>query len=581
MIISVWKPKTKVIDKKPTIVLYEICTIEDIYKPGSSNFRVVYKCDCENCKTPDKIYSINRQHLSHKRSKTVNEDVQICRPCQTRGENNPRWGDNRTWDELHGLEKSNMLKSQRSLSFSGENNPSCNVEYVLRKKKNNIEKYGVENVFAAEYVKEKIKKTNLEKYGVDHILKSDVFKEKIKKTNLEKYGTEYPIQSKGIMDKVKLTCMDRYGVSHIMYSDEIKERLRNNNLEKWGVDNPMKNEEFRLKFNITNNPNYIKYLSDGVSLFICDISGDHNFEISCSNFIHRNNHKIPLCTICNPIGNSRSIKENELYDYITGIYNGEIIQSYRDGLEIDIYLPELKLGFEFNGIYWHSEEKRGKNYHYDKTNYFNDKGIRVIHIWEDDWMYKNDVVKSQIINWLGLTSNKIYARKCDVRVMNDPKIVRKFLNDNHIQGYVISVLKLGLYHNDYLVGMMIFDHSEGRKKMGDDEWNLARFCNKLGTNVIGGASKLMKYFVEHYKPSRIISYADRDWSFGDLYYKLGLDLVSKSKPDYKYIVDGLRVHKSRYKKNNLNTKLTEKQEMVKRNIDRVYDCGKLKFEIMY
>jgi hypothetical protein len=239
------------------------------------------------------------------------------------------------------------------------------------------------------------------------------------------------------------------------------------------------------------------------------------------------------------------------------------------------------LGFEFNGIYWHSEEMRGKNYHYDKTNYFNDKGIRVIHIWEDDWMYKNDIVKSQIMNWLGLTSNKIYARKCDVRVINDPKIVRKFLNDNHIQGYVISVFKLGLYHNDYLVGMMIFDHNEGRKKMCDDEWNLARFCNKLGTNVIGGASKLMKYFIEHYRPSRIISYADRDWSSGALYYKLGFNLVSTSKPDYKYVVGSLRVHKSRYKKNNLNTKLTEKQEMCKRNISRIYDCGKMKFEIRY
>jgi hypothetical protein len=535
MIISVWRPKTKVVDKKQKIVLYEMCEIEDIYSSGSSNFRVVYKCDSENCKTPDKIYSINRQHLSHKRSKTVNEDIQICRSCQTCGKNNPRWGDNRTWDELYGLEKSNMLKSQRRVSFSGENNPSCNDEYVLKRKNNNLEKYGVENVFSSKDIKEKIKKTNLEKYGVDHILKSDVFKEKIKKTNLEKYGTEYPIQS----------------------------------------------DIIRTKFQIANNPNYIKYLSDGVSLFRCDITGEHDFEIKTENYMGRYRYKTPLCTICNPIGDSQSIKENELYDYIAGIYKGEIIQSYRDGLEIDIYLPEFKLGFEFNGIYWHSEEMRGKNYHYDKTNYFNDKGIRVIHIWEDDWVYKNDIVKSQIMNWLGLTSNKIYARKCDVRVINDPKIVRKFLNDNHIQGYVISVFKLGLYHNDYLVGMMIFDHNEGRKKMCDDEWNLARFCNKLGTNVIGGASKLMKYFIVHYRPSRIISYADRDWSSGALYYKLGFNLVSTSKPDYKYVVGSLRVHKSRYKKNNLNTKLTEKQEMWKRNISRIYDCGKMKFEIRY
>jgi len=381
------------------------------------------------------------------------------------------------------------------------------------------------------------------------------------------------------MDKVRSTCMDRYGVSHIMYSDEIKERLRNNNLEKWGVDNPMKNEEFRSGFNIANSPNYIKYLSDGISLFRCDISGDHDFEISSSNFIGRNNNNTPLCTVCNPIGDSSSIKENELYDYIAGIYDGEIVQSYRDGLEIDIYLPELNLGFEFNGLYWHSEEKRGKSYHIDKTEYFKERGVRIVHIWEDDYDNKIEIVRSQINNWLGVSDNKIYARKCHVEVIGDSKIAREFLDSNHIQGYVNSSLKLGLFYNGVLVSIMVFDHFEGRRQMRGDEWNLSRFCNRTNTNIVGGASKLLKYFITNYSPSRIISYADRDWSTGDLYYTLGFELVSTSKPDYKYIVDNSRVHKSRYRKGRLKTELTESMEMKNRKIDRIFDCGKMKFEI--
>ena len=116
--------------------------------------------------------------------------------------------------------------------------------------------------------------------------------------------------------------------------------------------------------------------------------------------------------------------------------------------------------------------------------------------------------------------------------------------------------------------------------MEEGGWNLSRFCNKTGLNVVGGASKLLKHFIKEYNPSRIVSYADKDWSIGDLYYKLGFENVSESKPDYKYIVDGKRVHKSRYKKSKLKTTLTESKQMKINNILKVYDCGKIKFEMV-
>ena len=126
---------------------------------------------------------------------------------------------------------------------------------------------------------------------------------------------------------------------------------------------------------------------------------------------------------------------------------------------------------------------------------------------------------------------------------------------------------------------MTFNSSEGRKKMELGGYNLNRFCNKCGVNVIGGASKLLSYFIKNYEVKRIVSYADKDWSVGNLYEILGFRHVGGNGPDYKYIVDGCRVHKSRYKKSKLNTTLTESQEMIKRGIYKIYDCGKLKFEI--
>ena len=184
-----------------------------------------------------------------------------------------------------------------------------------------------------------------------------------------------------------------------------------------------------------------------------------------------------------------------------------------------------------------------------------------------------------IRNKLGLSST-IFARKCIIKEV-DTKIARKFLDDNHIQGMVNSSIKIGLYYNEELVSIMTFDSFEGRKKMEEGGYNLNRFCNKLGYNIIGGASKLLAYFIKNYNPTRIVSYADKDWSIGNLYYTLGFNNILESKPDYKYIVDNKRVHKSRYKKSNLkiqDTDITEAQATRRLGISRIYDCGKIKFE---
>jgi len=188
-------------------------------------------------------------------------------------------------------------------------------------------------------------------------------------------------------------------------------------------------------------------------------------------------------------------------------------------------------------------------------------------------------MKSQINNWLKLTSSKIWARKCVVKIINDIKETRSFLNKNHIQGYVNNSLSIGLYYNNKLISLMTFDHNEGRKKMDINEWNLSRFCNELNTIVIGGASKLLKFFIENYNPIKIISYADKDWSTGDLYRKIGFVEIGNSKPDYKYVVNERRVHKSRYRNSNLlNIKENEYAKI--NNMLKIWDCGKLKFQLI-
>jgi hypothetical protein len=234
------------------------------------------------------------------------------------------------------------------------------------------------------------------------------------------------------------------------------------------------------------------------------------FEIGYFLFYKRRETKTKICTICNKIDKHQSGLEINLQKFIKSVYEGTILNNYRiEGKELDIYLPELKLTFEFNGVYWHSNLYKENNFHLNKTKFFQILDISLIHIWEDDWAHKRDIIKSIISNKIGLTTNRIGARKCQIREV-DNNLVRDFLNENHIQGFVGSKVKLGLFYEDELVSLMTFGNlrrSLGQKNKGD-HWELLRFCNKLNTQVIGGASKLFRYFLNNFVVGQIISFCD-------------------------------------------------------------------------
>jgi hypothetical protein len=475
-----------------------------------------------------------------------------------------------------------------------------------------LDKYGVENSSSSEEVKiklkeskskldksiinEKIKKTCLSKYGVDNPSKVLFVKEKRKKTNIKNWGVENVFQSSLIKEKLKMTNIEKYGFDHPLKSNIIKKKIKDTNIKKYGIDNYTKTDLYKTKMyndykngvirtSLNDDLNYVNFLGNGFYEMKCDTE-KHNYFIHRHLYHARKKINSKICLVCNPINSLQSVKELQLFEFIKSVYSGKIIQSYRDGLEIDIYLPELNLGFEFNGLYWHSELFKDKYYHLDKTNYFKEKGIRIIHIWEDDWEYKTDIIKSQIKNWLFSTLNRIFARKCQIKEINNTKLVKDFLERNHIQGNISSTLKIGLFYKDELVSLMTFDHFEGRKLMSNNEWNLSRFCNKINTNVIGSASKLLSYFIKVYNPERIISYADKEWSIGNIYYKLNFNVKSESKPNYKYIIDNKRINKQRFKKSRLikmgfDESLSEK-EIMENNFTafKIFDCGQIKFEML-
>ena len=274
--------------------------------------------------------------------------------------------------------------------------------------------------------------------------------------------------------------------------------------------------------------------------------------------------------------------------FIKNNYKGEILfnnKSIINPYEIDIYIPELKLAFEFNGLYWHNEEHRENNYHLNKTELCEKQGIQLIQIFEDDWLYKQNIIKSIVLNKLNKTINKIFARKTEIKEVYDNKLISEFLDKNHIQGFVGSKVKLGLFYEDELVSLMTFGNRRvamGKKATNDGEYELLRFCNKLRTNIIGGASKLFKYFIKNYNPEEITTYADRSISQGQLYKTLGFTFNGKTEPNYYYIIDGIRHHRFNFRKDKLvkegfDSNKTEHEIMLDRNIYRIYDSGNLKY----
>ena len=186
---------------------------------------------------------------------------------------------------------------------------------------------------------------------------------------------------------------------------------------------------------------------------------------------------------------------------------------------------------------------------------------------------------------MGLIQRSIYARDCVVKEV-DYSLKTKFLNKYHIQGTSNSKINLGLYYKNRLVSVMTFN--QGRVIMNSHKqqgtWELARFCGVSHFKVNGGASKLFAHFINNYTFTKIITYADRRWSNGNLYSKLGFKMSHTSKPNYFYTKDyKTREYRFKYTKHSLVKQYPELAHLSESNImktlkyDRIYDCGALVF----
>lgn len=453
-------------------------------------------------------------------------------------------------------EEKQELKDRVAATVAKRYGSLANPAITEKKKQTSLKHYGVEHPMQNPEIRKRTEATNLKKYGYAHTFSCPEIRAKGDATQLRRYGC-LAHDSQEIKERRKATCIAKYGVPFVLQSEEVKDKIAQTNLARYGVDNPSKNEEIIEKRRQTNIDKY------GVpAAFMLPEAMEKSREsmIRLKNSSHISKINIAV---------SELLTE-------AGIHNE--FEFLLDKHWFDLIIPDQKILIEIDPTYSHSKQpnffyKDGldRYYHINKTKLAERNGYRCIHIF--DWDDLSKIVK------MLLPKTKVYARNCKV-VYIESDVTAEFLSDNHLQGTCEGqVVCLGLLSDkDELLEVMTFGKSRYSKKY---QWELLRLCSVSEIQIVGGASKLFKTFVNDFHPESIISYCNRAKFTGDVYRKLGFKHIRTNAPGEvwskkdQYITDSLlrqrgfdQLFGTNYGKGTSNEEL-----ILEAGWKSVYDCG--------
>lgn len=482
-----------------------------------------------------------------------------------------------------------------------------------------------------ERILDQAKKTWQRNLGVNHPQKSSEVKLKMEETNLLRYGNKYQIRSEETQAKIRKTFNTKFG-GHPFANVEIKlqleelrrertpeqlkltsERRAESNLRIYGTPTPAENLEVRNtmkrstfeKFGVTNvmkdetiRAKHLRKCQESFGFFDRIMALITSRDFWQVEYFEKEK---TLEQIARELGISpasagnyfnllgfkprdyyvTSFQEKELGKFLN--LHTEIVPQLGigDKSSVDVYLPEYKIAIEHNGIYWHSEEYREEYYHINKTKKCENLGIRLIHVWEDDWEFHQSIVKKKLLHILGLADEKIYARRCKTEIPTEEE-KKDFYNLNHIQGDGIGSVSYSLVQKNTTntVAMMTF------MEIGDGVWDLNRYASSI--RVPGGFSKLLAEFTKKNKWNQIITYSDLSWSKGNLYEKNGFHLDWVNPPTFHGIERNHRVNRWHYTIEKLKKRfpnlwkegISKFDLMDKAKILRIWDCGTKRYSLL-
>lgn len=338
------------------------------------------------------------------------------------------------------------------------------------RKKNLLQKYGVENISQIGNVKTKKIETAQKRYGVDNISQVENVKNKKSQTFQDHYGVDCYFQTEEFKEHTKKYNQERYGVEYYSQSSECKEKVSATNFERYGVEWTCQRKEAKIYSSNNSKPNL-------------------NFEQKLQENKIQYEREFPI--------------DGKSYDFKVG---NILIEINPTATHNTIWTP-----FGEDHKAWIT-----KDYHLTKTELAAKNGYRCIHVW--DWDNVDGILE------LLKERQIIYARKCVVKEISMQDSV-DFISQHHIQGYAKDKIRLGLFLEDELVSVMTFAKPRYNTNY---EYELIRYCSDC--DVIGGAQKMFSYFIKKYSPQSIISYCDRSKFSGTTYKNLGFSTLRVSSP---------------------------------------------------
>ena len=510
---------------------------------------------------------------------------------------------------LHQIEQPLSQKELTTINYQNKK-VEAKQKILEKRKQTNLKLYGAENTFQSH--KEKIIKVMQDKYGVNKPLQSPEILNKKRNTMKKRYGVEHAMHNSEIYQAVQtyfivtyggnpaklqttkhkriLTSIQKYGVEHAMMKPEIAEFARQRFLEEY--DTPEKLQSVLDKAKKTCKKKYgVSYSSQK------HLSHDTLAKLNDKDWLveQHHTHKKTMLQIGRELGcwdatvaryltnNNVEIKyyfesaqQRELSDWLVtlGIEVKTNVRNLIDG-ELDIYLPQHNLAIEYCGVFWHCDvhSRITPHYHLDKLTKCREKGIRLITLYEDEWLYKQQIVKQKIESIVGKDTRSVTpARKCTMVPVSTLQ-KRAFFDENHVQGNGPSSVDIGLFYQQELVACMSF--IELQQKV----FILNRYATK--THTPGGFTRLLKYFQNNHQWEQIISFADLRWSDGDVYDKAQFTLSKVLSPDYRYVLGNKTFHKFAFRRKQLprilgesfDSQLTEVQNMNNAGYYRIWNCG--------
>ena len=428
---------------------------------------------------------------------------------------------------------------------------TCSKECSSKLRKQSWKKRDVEKMI------KKSNETCLKHFGVINPSQSEIIKDKKRNTCLKNHGVTNIWKDK---EKRESIFMQHYGVNNISQSKEYKEKMQKKHQEKYGTFSHMqdnwneytknilldKNNFINWLLSIDENIRTLDYLA---SLLSCTRHTIYNYTIkyNCNGLLKYYSSKEEL-----EILNFLNLNKIE---YVKNDKN--IISPY----ELDFYLSKYKVALEINGTYWHSSLYKDKFYHYNKSKLCEEKGIRLIHIWEYEWNDKRQrpILENIILSACGKIKNKIYARNCKIEI-RESKSMKQFFEENNIQGFRGGKFAICLIYNNEVVMSYIMGKAFFGK--GKYEWEVIRGATKLGYSVVGGASKIWKYFKENYNPQSCVYYVDYNYFNGKSIQYLDNFKFIKTQPGFKNWYKNKNIIENRIPSKHMTIKKLEKEGFV-------------------